>query len=107
MYEDVGDIADIIGTAGVEDDPDTETDETQDPTGLFATIKAYEDAGLDRDEALQKAIDDVASALGTTKDDLLTAIGETETTLSGKIDTATDALTETIGDVETGLTELW
>ncbi|MAO24840.1 MAG: hypothetical protein CMJ25_29185, partial [Phycisphaerae bacterium] len=63
------------------------------------------DAGLDRDEALQKAIDDVASALGTTKDDLLTAIGETETTLSGKIDTATDALTETIGDVEAGLTE--
>ena len=105
VTEDVGDLADILGTAGVEDDPDTETDETQDPTGLFATIKAYEDAGLDRDEALQKAIDDVASALGTTKTDLLTAIGETETSLSGKIDTATDALTETIGDVETGLTE--
>ena len=105
VTEDVGDIADILGTAGVEDDPDTEADETQDPTGLFATIKAYEDAGLDRDEALQKAIDDVASALGTTKTDLLTAIGETETSLSGKIDTATDALTETIGDVETGLTE--
>ena len=105
VTEDVGDLADILGTAGVEDDPDTETDETQDPTGLFATIKAYEDAGLDRDEALQKAIDDVASALGTTKDDLLTAIGETETTLSGKIDTATDTLTDTIGDLETSLRE--
>jgi hypothetical protein len=116
VTEDVGDLADILGTAGVADDPDTEADETQDPTGLFATIKAYEDAGLDRDEALQKAIDDVAGALGTTKDDLLDAIGESETTLTNKIDTATDALTETITagdtalgeqitDVETGLTE--
>jgi len=106
VTEDVGDLADILGTAGVEDDPDTEANESQDPTGLFATIKAYEDAGLDRDQALQKAIDDVAGALGTTKDDLLDAIGETETSLSGKIDTATDALTETIGDVETRLTKL-
>jgi hypothetical protein len=116
VTEDVGDLADILGTAGVADDPDTEADETQDPTGLFATIKAYEDAGLDRDQALQKAIDDVAGALGTTKDDLLNAIGESETTLTNKIDTATDALTETITagdtalgeqitDVETGLTE--
>ena len=116
VTEDVGDLADILGTAGVADDPSTEADETQDPTGLFATIKAYEDAGLDRDQALQKAIDDVAGALGTTKDDLLNAIGESETTLTNKIDTATDALTETITagdtalgeqitDVETGLTE--
>ena len=103
VTEDVGDLADVLGTAGVKDDPDTEEDETQDPTGLFATIKAYEDAGLDRDEALQKAIDDVAGALGTTKDELLDAIGESETTLTGKIDTATDTLTETIGDVETNL----
>ena len=103
MSEDVSGLTDILGTAGVEDDPNTEIDESQDPTGLFATIKAYEDAGLDRDEALQKAIDDVASALGTTKTDLLTAIGETETSLSGKIDAATEALTETIGGVETSL----
>ena len=103
VSEDVSGLTDILGTAGVEDDPNTEIDESQDPTGLFATIKAYEDAGLDRDEALQKAIDDVASALGTTKTDLLTAIGETETSLSGKIDAATEALTETIGGVETSL----
>ena len=70
---------------------------------MFATIKAYEDAGIARDEAVRLAIDEVSTALGTTKTDLLTAIGETETTLTGKIDTATDTLTETIGDVETNL----
>ena len=100
VKEDVGGLADILGTAGVKDDPNTEEDETQDPTGLFATIKAYEDAGLDRDEALQKAIDDVASALGTTKTDLLTAIGETESSLTGIIGDVETGLTETIGDVE-------
>ena len=106
VKEDVGDIADILGTAGVADDPATEdVDESADPTGLFATIKAYEDAGFDRDTALQKAIDEVSTALGTTKTDLLTAIGETETTLTGKIDTATDTLTETIGEVEADLSD--
>ena len=104
VSEDVSGLTDILGTPEVLDDPNTlDVDESQDPTGLFATIKAYENAGLDRDEALQKAIDDVASALGTTKTDLLTVIGETETSLSGKIDAATEALTETIGDVETSL----
>ena len=103
VAEDVDELSDVIGTAGVADDPDTEADETQDPTGLFATIKAYEDAGLDRDQALQKAIDDVAGALGTTKDDLLDAIGESETTLTGKISDVETGLTETIGDVETSL----
>jgi hypothetical protein len=106
VKEDVGDLADILGTAGVADDPATEgVDESADPTGLFATIKAYEDAGFDRDTALQKAIDEVSTALGTTKTDLLTAIGETETTLTGKIDTATDTLTETIGEVEADLSD--
>ena len=103
VKEDVGGLADILGTAGVKDDPNTEEDETQDPTGLFATIKAYEDAGLERDEALQKAIDDVAGALGTTKTDLLTAIGETESSLTETIGDVETRLTETIGDVETNL----
>ena len=117
MSDDVSDLTDVIGTAGVADDPDTDVDETQDPTGLFATIKTYEDAGLDRDEALQKAIEDVAGALNTTKTDLLSAVGETETSLSKQItdaetnlgDTITEgdeALEEQITDVETQLTEL-
>ena len=97
VKEDVGDLTEVIGEAGVEDDPTTElTDESKDPTGLFATIKAYEDAGLDRDTALQKAIDDVSTALGTSKTDLLAAIGETETTLTEEIEGVETALT---GDI--------
>jgi len=97
VKEDVGDLADILGTAGVEDDPTTElTDESKDATGLFATIKAYEDAGFDRDTALQKAIDEVSTALGTSKTDLLAAIGETETTLTEEIEGVETALT---GDI--------
>ena len=100
VTEDVGELADVIGTAGVEDDPDTEIDETQDPTGLYATIEAYEDAGIERDDAIQKAVDDVSTALGTTKTDLLSAIGETESTLSGEIGDVESTLTEEIGSVE-------
>ena len=100
VTEDVGELADVIGTAGVEDNPDTEVDETQDPTGLYATIKAYEDAGIARDDAIQQAVDDVSTALGTTKTDLLDAIGETESTLSDEIGDVETALTEEIGSVE-------
>ena len=94
-----------IGEEGVTDDPDTEEDETKDPTGIFATIKAYEDSGAKRDDALQLAVDDVSAALGTTKTDLIAAIGETETTLSKEIGDVETTLTEEIGDVETTLTE--
>jgi len=100
---DVSDIADIIGTEGVVDDPDTDVDETQDPTGLFATIAAYEKAGLSRDEALQAAIGDVSTALGTTRADLLDAIGESETNLGRKITDVETGLGGKITDVETGL----
>ena len=63
-----GELADVIGTAGVEDDPDTEIDETQDPTGLYPLLlKPTKDAGIERDDAIQKAVDDVSTALGYNK----------------------------------------
>jgi len=105
VSDDVGDLTDVIGTAGVVDDPDTDVDETQDPTGLFATIKTYEDAGLDRDEALQKAIGDVAGALNTTKTDLLSAVGETETSLVEQITDAETNLEKTIIEGDETLAE--
>ena len=95
VVDEVDELAGVIGTEGVEEVVDSEGNvvtEGADPTGLFATIKAYEDAGIARDEAVRLAIDEVSTALGTTKTDLLTAIGETETTLTGKIDTATETL---------------
>ena len=102
---DVDTLQAAIGEEGVADNPDTEEDETKDPTGIFATIKAYEDSGAKRDDALQLAVDDVSAALGTTKTDLIAAIGETETTLSKEIGDVETTLTEEIGDVETTLTE--
>jgi hypothetical protein len=98
-------VGDILGTPGVADDPSTEADETQDATGLFATIAAYEAGGLSRDEALQKAIEDVSGALGTTKTDLLASIGETETSLLGAIGETETSLLGAIGETETKLTD--
>ena len=105
LTTDVTGLTEAIGEEGVVDDPNTEEDETKDATGIFATIEAYEDAGVERDDALQLAVDDVSTALGTTKTDLIAAIGETESTLSGEIDAVEDTLTKEIGDVESTLTE--
>lgn len=97
IEEDIGGISNILGTPAVEDDPDTEEDESQDATGLFATIKAYEDAGIERDEALELAIGEVASALGTTEINLLDAIGTSKTDILGELETGLGALEESLG----------
>ena len=57
-------------------------------TNILNRMADYEKAGISRDEALGRAVDDVATQLGTTRDDILTRIGETETTLKGDISTA-------------------
>lgn len=44
-------------------------------TNVLAKVAEYEKAGADRDEALDKAITDVATDLGTTKEDILDKIG--------------------------------
>ncbi len=72
------------------DDPDN-----IDKDAILDAIAANEKAGLSRDEAIKKAIDDVAADLGTTKSDLLTAIGETE-----------ESLLAAIGDISTEISDL-
>lgn len=70
-------IAEILGTPAVQDDPATSEDESKDATGLFKTIggtqadlvkardsiletlQEYEDAGIERDAALDLAFRDV------------------------------------------------
>jgi hypothetical protein len=104
VQDTVTNIEDILGTPDVADDPDTEEDESQDATGLFATIKAYENAGVSRDDALQKAIEDVSGALGTTKTDLLASIGETETSLLGAIGESETSVLDALGETEGRLT---
>jgi hypothetical protein len=64
-------------------------------TGLYAKIAANEAAGMKRDEATQKAIEDVAKDLGTTKTALLDSLGVTEGNLTRKIEGLETALTTT------------
>jgi predicted transcriptional regulator len=61
-------------------------------TDILGKVAEYEAAGIERDEALGKAIDDVAAELGTTREDILTQIGQTESALTGQIATVQDTL---------------
>ena len=103
VSEDVGKLANVVGAPAVADNPNTAANEARDPTGLFATMQAYEDAGLSRDEALNAAIGDVSTALGIAKSDLLAAVEDTETTLSGQISDVESSLGSQISDVESSL----
>ena len=60
---------------------------------LLDKMAEYEKAGLTRDEALEKAIGDVATDLQDVQSDLTTKITETETRLTEDIQTKYDALT--------------
>jgi predicted Zn-dependent protease with MMP-like domain len=58
---------------------------------ILDKVAEYEKTGLTRDEAIQKAVDDVAAELGTTREDILTRIGQTKSALTGQItDLSTD-----------------
>ena len=100
VQDTVTNIEDILGGPGIADDPSTAEDETQDPTGLFATINMYENAGLTRDEALAAAIGEVSTALGVTEGNLLDTIGETETSLLGAIGESETAVLDALGETE-------
>jgi hypothetical protein len=100
---DVSELSDVVGAPAVADDPNTAANEATDPTGLFATMQMYEDAGLSRDEALNAAIGDVSTALGIARSDLLAAVEETESTLSGQISDVESTLGSQISDVEASL----
>lgn len=80
-------------------------------TNILKKMAEYEKAGIGRDEALSKAIDAVATDLGTTKADLLTQIGKTETSLKEEVGAVETNLGTKIADSEAavlkalGLTE--
>lgn len=85
-------------------------------TNILTKMAEYEKAGITRDEALSKAIDDVAKNLGTTKEALLTQIGTTETALKNqvsgvetslgtKITESQEAILKELGLAKTGLSE--
>ena len=72
-------------------------------SAVLDKIAEYEAAGLSRDEALQKAIDDVAADLNTTKDAITTQLTEFETSLSAEIETL--ATKTQVSDLELSLYE--
>jgi hypothetical protein len=113
---DVSDIAGLLGSPAIADNPLTEEDESADPTGLFGTVAQYEAAGKERDEAISDALDDLATQLGTTKDDILdqlglgldqitTAVETSQTALTEKIDKAVEDIGVDLGEMETSILE--
>ena len=68
---------------------------------ILDKIKEYEDAGLTRDQALQKAIDDVAGALGTTQEVITKQLTEFESSLTAELDTL--ATKTQVNELETTL----
>ena len=65
---------------------------------LSDRIAANEAAGLTRDQATAKAIEDVATSLGTTKDALLSQLGTTEQTLRTELQSGLADVTKTFQD---------
>ena len=86
---------------GVKEDLTTKIGDVE--TNVLTRMAEYEKAGIGRDEALGKAIDDVAADLGTTRTDILTQIGKTEANI--KADLASTK-TELKGDIASTKTEL-
>jgi hypothetical protein len=76
----------------------TKTQVSDVETAILAKVKEYEDAGFLRDEALQKAIDDVATDLGTTKEDITKQLTDFKSDLSTEI--AALATKVQVSDVE-------
>ena len=93
-------IREVLGSPAIEDNPNTEIDESKDATGIYAEFEA----GATRDEALQTAIDGLATELGLTKEEVLDQIGLTEETLGAEIDAVADDVTAVKEEV-TGLGE--
>jgi len=72
-------------------------------TNIYSKMAEYEKAGISRDEALSKAIADVAADLGTTKEALLTQLGVTEETLTQKVSDVETNLGTSIADSQAAI----
>lgn len=72
-------------------------------TELLDKIEEYKNLGFTQNQALQKAIDDVSSNLGTTKADLLSQLGATETNLLTKLAESEASTADKILGVQTDI----
>jgi hypothetical protein len=87
--------------SGVKEDLTTKIGDVE--TNVLSRMAEYEKAGIGRDEALGKAIDDVAADLGTTRTDILTQIGKTEANIKADLASAKTELKTDIGTAKTEL----
>jgi hypothetical protein len=83
---------------GVKQDLTTKVGDIE--TNILSRMAEYEKAGISRDEALGKAVDDVAAQLGTTRDDILAKVGQTEANLKGEISTAKQEVLDRAAEYE-------
>jgi len=74
-------------------------------SNILAKMKEYQDQNMSADDALAKAIEDVAGELGKTKEDILTQLGTTEANLGAKFDAGFDALSGQIEDTRKAILE--
>jgi hypothetical protein len=71
---------------------------------LNAAMAANEAAGMSRDQALNKAVEDVAASVGTNRAELLAQLGETEQSLRAQFNLGQQQTTEQIANVQAQLT---
>jgi hypothetical protein len=103
ILEQIGKTEEALRTEFDEGIADLSGQVTQLETDILAKMKAYEDAGIDRDTALAQAIEDVATDLGTTKADILEQIGKTEEALRTEFD---EGIADLSGQLEDTRTEI-
>ena len=95
----LADVADRVGTRAVEDDPNTEEDESAEATGIYKEIEDL----LAQGNSIEEAIAKVAGDLGETEETILTALGTTEDNLRNEFETGFEDVATKLGDMETDI----
>lgn len=74
-------------------------------TNVLDQVAANEQAGMDRDAALETAVNKVSEELGVTREELLGELGATEETLSGRIGELQTSVEQQVADAQASVLE--
>jgi len=75
-------------------------------TGLYDKMQENLDAGMARADAIDKALEDLATEQGKSKDEILDQMGTNQDALMGRMDELEEGFTEALGEVRDDLTDL-
>jgi len=75
-------------------------------TGLYDKMQENLDAGMTRADAIDKALEDLATEQGKSKDEILDQMGTNQDALMGRMDELEEGFTEVLGEVRDDLTDL-